>query len=190
MTDHPLHSDKDSYIKNLENEVKKLKSGNEKLENSLRNKRRRKLKTVLKVLLILTFVVPLITGVSYLGYRCQLKKDYFNNRCSKLCKVIIGDFSLYGYRETNGGFCSIEKYCLCKTRIGAKISLPVMTNEEIEGNLFSISKKLDIASWKYCMDVKDKASKRYFANLDCSHIPWIVNLHGQPEQDRVDGGND
>lgn len=196
MTEHPLHSDKDNYIRNLEARIEELEEQNCILEKANENlschknkERKRKLAKAFKVLLLLAIVSPFVTGGGYWVYTCDADWDRLHERCSKLCELVIGDLSLRGYFSTDQGCKDDQMYCLCKTRLGREINLPRTPRRELEGDLSEIVQKMDVATWKYCMNVKGRASKEFFSELECSHIPWIVNLNVKAEQDRMDGGN-
>jgi hypothetical protein len=185
MTEHPLHSDKDNYIRNLESKIGELERANEILSGHRQRERKRKLAKAFKVLLLFAIVSPVVTGGGYLAYSCDADLQRLHKRCSKLCGLAIGDISLHGYFSTNKTRRDYGRYCKCRTRLGTEVTLPRTSRIEFEGDLSEIVKKLDIKTWKHCMEVKE-----FFSKLECSHIPWIVNFNDKAEQDRVDGGND
>ncbi len=196
MTEHPMHSDKDNYIRNLEARIGELEEqncilekANESLSGYRQKERRRKLAKAFKVLLLLAVVSPTVTGGGYWIYSCEADWERLHGRCSKLCELAIGDLSLQGYFSTYETCKDNQRHCRCSTRLGNTISLPRTPRKELEGDLSKIVQKMDVETWKYCMNVKDRASKEFFSELECSHIPWIVNLDGKAEQNRVDGGN-
>lgn len=185
MTEHPLHSDKDNYIRNLEARIEELEQENcilqedNKAFHSQRKKRsRQRLKAFVKVLLLLAIVSPLVTGGGYWVHSCNADWERLHERCSKLCELAIGDLSLQGYFSANETCNDRERHCKCRTRHGRMVFLPRTPRRELGGDLYKLVQKMDVATWKYCMNIKNRGS----VELECSHIPWIVNLNGKAEQ--------
>lgn len=197
MTEHPMYSDKDNQIKNLEERIRVLEKVNEGLEKANENlsyhrreEIKRKVGKLFKAFLLIAFISPIVTGGGYGIYRCESGWNYLDKRCSKLCEMAIGNLSIGGQNTTDETCRDANRYCECQTRLGTTVTLPRTPHRELSGDLSNILRHFDIASWKYCMSVKDKTNKHFFSELQCSHIPWKVGLNAKAEQDRVDGGND
>lgn len=182
MTEHPLYSDKDNRINNLEaenttlkaeldrkiKECVKLDERLEDLQGQVKRHRAYRIKNFFKGLLYLAFGLGCLGGAGYGIYLIIANESYLNERCTRLCRMTIGDYSVEGEEENTPGCGDKNRHCACTTRGNTKVKIAKTTYEELSGDLNKLVKNLNIEAWKACMRLQSDDVQE----VSCNRVPW------------------